>query len=138
MPIPELDRVALARAWIEFIATLNPDSGSISEPEYAALACDEDWAVDLLSRYAESDPEGAYQVILEIVSISQDPWILTNIGAGPLETILWRHAPEFVPRLTRDAVEFPILRALPPHVWISEMPEHLRRELDALAGSTQS
>jgi hypothetical protein len=138
MTAPDLDHRTLAKAWIAFTSELNPESGSISEQEYAILPEDQDWAVDLLARYAQSSPEQAYRVILEVVSLSQDAWILTNIAAGPLETILRSHATVFIPRLVQDAAQYPALRALPPHVWISDMAESLRRELDALAGVRQS
>jgi hypothetical protein len=134
----DLERERIARAWIGFMALMNPDGAPTPDIEYPSTPDDEDWAVMLLNDYAWSDPEEAYQIILVIASMSDDWWIIGSAAAGPLETILRSQAKDYIPRLSRDVQRYPALRIVPEHIWISEMTPDLRRELDALAGKHQA
>lgn len=128
----------LAKAWVEFTSRLHPERGDLDDSEYNSLSADEDWAVSDLLMISLSDPGRAYEIVLEMLSMTSDDWVIASIAAGPVETILRSHAAEFVPRLSRDVHANPNIRSLPEYLWLGELPDALRRELSALIGERNS
>lgn len=83
----EGDLRAQARAWIAYhqrAETLVSHDDRLRRDEKP----DPDWwAVDELMGFTGRDPDKAVQVIDLILSETTDAWVLTNLGAGPIEDL---------------------------------------------------
>ncbi len=77
----------LAAAWVEYMKRRDPATGDLRDVESHDLL-DEDDAATALVSLEFSDPATAFEVVDRILTSSSDPWILANLGAGPIETLL--------------------------------------------------
>ena len=102
------DDLALAKAWIVLhhagLRGMRDD-----DPRFEAFI-----ALDELRR---SDPERCWSVILKIFEQDQSDWILSNLGAGPLEDLLADHGERFIERVETLARQEPRFRFLTQMVW---------------------
>lgn len=67
------------------------------------------WSFEQLNELVHDDPEQAWKAIVAISSSSNDPAVLANLAAGPLEDLLHLHGPLFIDRFeiyTRQHPEF--------------------------------
>jgi hypothetical protein len=128
------DIVEIARSWIEFMNRLNPNGGDLSREDYQKMTSDEDWPVDLLLNQVVMDPEVAMTIIEEIVSLSDDDWIMESVGSGPIESLLKNNADIVRSRLDRGASASALKPAL-RHVWINgldgDVQEFVKNILDS-------
>ena len=46
------------------------------------------WAAEELTLFSITYPTKTWQVILDVISATDDEWILTNLGSGLVETLL--------------------------------------------------
>ena len=68
----------ISNAWIRFQ----------NKQQERSQKADAQWAVDVLNRSILSDPEYAFNVIKDIYEKVDDEWVLVNLSAGPIETLL--------------------------------------------------
>jgi len=116
---PEIER--LVNTWISYSSStrLNP----AVEPEY--------WAWEELDRLCRKSPEVAWTVILRILNSTDHEFVLENLAAGPLETLLGRHGRNFI-ELIEDRAEADLrFRWLLAGVWKNSIPDELWSRLQA-------
>lgn len=82
----DTDKVAIVDAWIRRYS--HPQSAEISEQT--------EWAYDRLDEICEKDPETCLEILGEICAKSNDDWVISNLGAGPLEDLLARHGESII------------------------------------------
>jgi hypothetical protein len=110
IPNPGDPEEVLARGWIAFMQRLDPVTGDLDDEDYAVLRTGEDWVVETLLKLGFAAPDRAYEVGLRIVELSDDPWILENVGASVFEELLRRDGQHFIARLSADVLHLPRLR----------------------------
>lgn len=107
----------VAEAWIDYTNRVRPVDGQ-------HIARDEDpawWAIDAVMDLELSDPMRALEIAFAIARKSSDEWVLENLGAGPLETLLYRDPTFFDAVRIEAASSINLLEAL-KSVWTSSMP----------------
>ena len=70
---------------------------------------------------------------VRIVELSDDPWILANVGVGVFEDLLHRDAPYFIDRLSADARWLPRLRRSLAHIGAHRLDKAARTRLGELS-----
>ncbi|MBV2139202.1 MAG: hypothetical protein KUF79_20520 [Candidatus Thiodiazotropha sp. (ex Ctena orbiculata)] len=85
-----MNKRKLAEAWIH-LQDLPQDS---TEAEKYM------WSAEEINLLALRSPSDCWDVVLEILSITDDDWIITNLGAGPIENML-----AFKPEITISMIE---------------------------------
>lgn len=89
-----------------------------------------EWAVDRLWDLVALEPEEAWPVTRAIVAATTDERALSNVGAGPLETLVRNHGAQFIDRIEMAARSDAKFRFALSCVWASDSPVAPR--LDAL------
>jgi hypothetical protein len=122
---------AIVADWIAYTARSNPEGGDLNNPgaRAQAFAVKADWATQRLMRLQLGDAPRALRIAFRIARESDDKWVLCNLGAGPLESILADGGPEAL-RLTKDemATSPNLVRAL-RNTWQNSMPDAIWSEL---------
>ena len=107
----------LAKRWIEYY----------SSKDNSLL-----WASEELNDLCHEYPEKGWKVILEISSLTDDPRVLGNLAAGPLEELLCTHGAQFIERFevhTRQNPEFvPVTKG----IWIKGAPKDIEERVHAI------
>ena len=111
--------VELADAWIkryELVERFGDTSQAAVSTYRTYLAFD---------RLTKADEESAWDVILHIVERTENEFVLENLAAGPLETLLGKHGIAFIDRIEARAAVDPRFRWLLEGVWQGQMPNQL-------------
>lgn len=74
------------------------------------------------------EPEEAWPVIRAIVAATTDEKALCDVGAGPLETLVREHGPQFIERIEMAARSDANFRLALSCVWPSDSPVASRLE----------
>src|ERR1700761_8888827 len=90
----------LARGWIAAFRPLEPFKGELSGDLDTIIDVADDWTVETLVKLGVAAPDRAYEVAVRIVELSDDPWILANVGVSVLEDLLRRDETYFRARLS--------------------------------------
>ncbi|WP_300578261.1 DUF6869 domain-containing protein [Phenylobacterium sp.] len=125
----EASDVEIADAWIDHTYRYRP-AGERS------AAHDDDpawWAIDVVMDLQSSDPMRALEIAFAIARKSTDEWVLENLGAGPLETLL-RDDPTLLDAIQIEAASSAGLLEALRSVWSSSMPDETRAALHRLIG----
>jgi hypothetical protein len=115
----------LADQWIAITIRRNRETGDLrdvppsdmdqfNEPVHALI--------DLLM----SNPDEAFHVVEHVLSKTSDPWVLANLGAGPLEDLLGTGDESAIARVKALAEKYPNAREALSHVWMSHFPPRSR------------
>jgi hypothetical protein len=75
------------------------------------------WAFEELDNICGENPERALKQITNILGSTQDEYILANLAAGPLETLLARHGKKLIVDVERLAKNDHRFRSLLQNVW---------------------
>src|ERR1700712_2159577 len=75
----------LARGWIAAFRPLEPTRGELAGDLHTAVEVIDDWTVETVLKLGVAAPDKAYDVAVRIVELSDDPWILANVGVGVFE-----------------------------------------------------
>jgi hypothetical protein len=81
------NRNEIASQWIAYVIRRHPRTGDLKDVPVSDLSGKDDAAQKLLDLVV-NDPADAFEVIESILSQTSDPWVLENLGAGPLEELL--------------------------------------------------
>jgi hypothetical protein len=123
----EAGNAEIVDAWIDYTNRFRPVDG-----EY--IARDDDpawWAIDAVMELEFSNPMRALEIAFAIARKCSDEWVLENLGAGPLETLL-RWDPTLFDAIKIEAASsLNLLEAL-RSAWTSSMPEATRVALQRL------
>jgi len=132
----EMDDTTLAAAWIVFAKRLDTAEAEHDGAGSSDSGDEYERAGDTVLMLPYDDPDRAYALCLEIAGRTDDPWVLGLMGAGPLETLIRADPRGVLDRLLHDVAGRPGLREALHHVWNSNLPEDLQRQLAALRGRT--
>ncbi|MDF3833993.1 hypothetical protein P3W85_13665 [Cupriavidus basilensis] len=78
-----------------------------------------------------NDPEGLWQLVLEILERTDSPRVLAALAAGELEDLIEYHGPAFIERIEQQAGRDSRFRRLLCGVWRSSTPQVWARVLAA-------
>ena len=123
----EASNAEVADAWIDYTNRVRPVDGQ-------PIARDDDpawWAIDAVMDLEFSNPTRALEIAFAIARKSSDEWVLENLGAGPLETLLCRDPTFFDAVKIEVASSINLLEAL-RSVWTSSMPEETQAAVQRL------
>lgn len=115
-PAPEAPADVLARGWIGALRQMHPQFGEMAEDRGGAFYAAEHWTVETLLKLGFAAPDRAYEVGVRIVELSDDPWILENVGVSVFENLVRRDPPYFTARLSADARRLPKLSHTLKHI----------------------
>ena len=118
-----IDLKEVASSWVA-IQTI--DEGT---PEYAAHEA----ALRQLGKLIARDPVQAWHVAESVYEANQsNDWILENLGAGPVETLLRMHGEVILPFLTFYLSANPGFSKVIKHVWAHSLPTEISERLAGL------
>lgn len=101
------------------------------EPGRAA----DNWAIqEVLDMHLRDDHEEIWKIILSITSATDSEWVLDCLGAGPLEDLLIKHAPEYIERISIEAGASPKFKRALASVWLDENDTPLYKSIYSIAG----
>lgn len=92
----------LIEKWIEYHSTKNKELF---------------WAWEKLDDMVQHSPEDALEHILQISTSTNDPVVLSNLGAGPLEDFLVLHGAQFISQIEIKARQIPQFTRVVKSVW---------------------
>lgn len=87
----------LASAWIDLYCAQNK-FGRDSDQANILF-----WAFSKLRKLCKNSPKEAFQVVLVIISLTDDEWILENVAAGPLEDLVDWHGNLLIDVIEQEA-----------------------------------
>ena len=96
------------------------------------------WAAEEMMAMPYQDPERAWRIILEVIERDPPMWVLSVLGAGPMEDLLRAHGLDFIDRVEQEAVGNPsffnnVLARVYP---IACQPKLVADRIKALYGKT--
>ncbi len=97
----------IATAWVDFHQRCRPGTGDVDFRTVRDLETGEDWAAQKLLDLIVNEPGVALQIIDLIISGSPDEWILTNLGAGPIEELFYIDNADIIGQLEKMAKRYP-------------------------------
>lgn len=112
----------LAAAWIE-LQSLPQDSHDAEQRM---------WAAEELNLLALRSPNKCWDSILEIISLSDDEWVLTNLGAGPIENMLALNPEIAIALIEKEFPENKKLQDTVENIWKNIIPNNVWERLLAL------
>jgi len=77
-------------------------------------------------------PEECWKVVMKIFGETTDEWILTNLGAGPIESLLSRHPDMMLPMVEREAKTNKRFKDVLNNVWQNQMSDEVWQRLQAV------
>lgn len=116
------DDSSLVSAWIGLQGI------SIETPGYEKLAS----AAIYLNDLCLTDHSRAWRVVVAIFESSTDEWIIANLGAGPVESLLDFHPGATIKNIERYIEKRPDFRGVLTHVWTSRLSEEHVKSLTKL------
>jgi len=78
------------------------------------------------------EPEEAWRLVVEISEVSADPWVLENLGAGPLETLLTLHGESTLKAVEAYASQRQEFLGVVAHVWPQALAPEVAKKLTAI------
>lgn len=121
-PRPVDDATALAGAWIDFVERRHPVTGDLRMTPTFSLPSGADWAARTLTDMLLADPLFLMEVVSAIVDLSGDAWVLSSLGSGPLEDLLWLGDVEINALIEMDASASGRMREALGSVWPARLP----------------
>jgi hypothetical protein len=101
----------LVDAWIKRYEIIEQKGDEA--PEAEALF----WSYMEVDELCGDDPQRALTIITNILASTQNEYVLANLGAGPLETLLARHGKKLIANVEHLAKTNPRFRHLLQNVW---------------------
>ena len=118
----QVERDALAVAWLEYQATYNEQEDGT---EASGL-----WAFAALADLAQDDPESTWLIVLDLLGRTEDEHLLGMIGTCPLEDLVHWNGELVIDRIEQTAAANAHLRYALSYVWAFDSP--VRQRLNAL------
>lgn len=116
----------LVEAWIKL--TKIAFEKSYDHPEADELF----WASMKLTDLVSDEPQTAWNIILRILNADQDPIILMNLSAGPLEDLLAKHGKQIINVIEAEAATNKAFRELLSGVWKNSMDDEIWSRVQAV------
>jgi hypothetical protein len=124
----------VAEAWIACTAKSNPDqsaAGNIAAPSSGA---EDDWSAQALLEIVCEEPIRALEITFLIARMTDDTWLLCNLGAGPIESLLAADA-TLLDAIALEARNSPNLKTALASVWQNAMSETTWQAVRRIADS---
>jgi uncharacterized protein DUF6869 len=91
------------------------------------------WAFNELADLIRDDPEGAWQIVVELVARAPDEEILGYVAAGALEDLICQYPAAMIDRVESRARQDARFRKAVARVWgWTRIPKEIRTRLDML------
>jgi hypothetical protein len=124
----------VAAAWIARTARSNPEGVLPPDIKIQALDSEDDWGVQALLEIVCEEPIRALEITFLIARMTDDDWLLCNLGAGPIESLL-AHDATLLDAVAIEARNSPNLKTALGSVWQNAMSEATWRAVQRLANS---
>jgi hypothetical protein len=85
------------------------------------------WAEETFQKVVHSDPELAWELMLQVIASTDKPEVLGMVAAGPLEDLVNYHGPQFIERIERQAAADQTFRECLSGIYPSSTPEVWQR-----------
>jgi hypothetical protein len=111
----------IASNWIAYTIRCNPQTGDLKD----AAPLDRDafnGAVIELGNILMEDLDASLQIVESILKQSSDPWVLENLGAGPLEDLLSKGDPAVIDFIETKHRSYPNLVDAMRYMWTDSFP----------------
>ena|SRR5688572_21090357 len=95
---------------------------------------DTDWASDRIYEITDRHPSELLQLVLEVLARSDDPDVLSNLAAGPLEDYLAKCGDQVIDQIESRASADDKFRDLLGGVWQNSMSDQLWQRICACRG----
>jgi len=115
----------LASRWIEYTVRHDPATGDLRNVPMTDLGETDEAAQKLLDLLFD-DPRAARQVVEHILDQTRDPWVLENVGAGPLEDLLACADAEILAWVKDLPLRHDNAKEALKHVWTGRLPPHAK------------
>ena len=94
------------------------------------------WANEQLDSLCYRSPDEAWKIILEILEISDNEFVLSNLAAGPLEDLLVYHGENLISQMQAEANNNIKFKNLLQQVWQNRMSDELWVKIQKIAFGT--
>lgn len=121
----------IVQEWVAYTAKLHPVTGEWRNLPRARLDKLDEPAQMLLD-IVHSDSPTAFEFIAAVLEISDDEWVLANLGAGPIETLLYADPVGALERL-RKLPSSPRLASALRNVYGFDLPPSVERAVISMA-----
>ena len=124
----------VAQAWIAWTSRL--DSQRPLEQDVAAPSREagDDWGEQALLEIVCEEPIRALEIAFLIARMTDDAWLLCNLGAGPIESLL-AFDETLIDAVAHEARNSPNLKVALASVWQNAMPEATWQAVQRIAAS---
>lgn len=113
----------LAYSWAK-IQSIDEDAAEYAEHE---------WALRELGNLIALDPIQAWHVVESIYEANKnDSWVIENLGAGPVETMLRMHGSAVLPLVSLYFSANEEFSCVLKHVWDHSLPPEISRRLSKI------
>ena len=75
-------------------------------------------------------PQVCWKVVMKIFNETDDEWVLTNLAAGPIESLLARHPDQVLPLVEHEAGKNERFRLMLQGTWKNLMTDETWRRLN--------
>ncbi len=121
--IESVDRIATE--WIKYTFEGRPAEGEAWADRFPKSES-ADGVASELSRVLREDPDTAQAIVDKILQKSSDPWILVNVGAGPVEHMLVDNYPPRIDAVRELALKHTTMKYVLENVWLDDASEETR------------
>lgn len=124
----------VAEAWIAYTARSNPDQPRERDVAARPDGQEDDWGEQALLEIVCEEPIRALEISFLIARMTDDAWLLCNLGAGPIESLLADDA-TLLDAVALEARNSPNLKTALASVWQNAMSETTWRAVRRIANS---
>ena len=97
--------------------------------EYSSERKEYFWAEIKINDYIETDPELAWKLLLNILSLDINQRAIGLLAAGPLEDLLSDHGPQLIDRIEKEAKTNDSFKYALTGVWQGGMDDNIWRRV---------
>ncbi len=116
-------KVNLAKDWIAYQKIEDKESLEAKKYEWAVFRF---WKIILLS------PDACWETILEIINQTDDEFILANLAAGPIESLLAQHSNVVIKWIEEEVNKNQKLKNLLSDIWKNSIPDEEWKRIQVL------
>ena len=127
----------LSKAWISYYEIPEEDVKNLTSKEISDLGKTQEkkklfWAVSELMDISLSAPEECWNICLDIIKKTNNEYVLANVGAGPIETILCNFPDVTICLIEKEISKNEKLKQTLANVWKSNMPDSVWNRLQSV------
>jgi hypothetical protein len=90
------------------------------------------WAFNSVHDACDARPRRAWRLLDAVSRLATTPMLVRDLGCGPLEDFVRRHAPAFIAQIERRCSEDSRFRKALSHAWLPRASDSVSRRLLAL------